>query len=79
MFNRNGPKRFRDLKIRPKLIVLHNLFFLILTAAVYFSVIPAFEQRVEKARTIEISLVSEIFAGDKPPEQLAKIESYDYR
>ena len=80
MSHRNGPpKRFRDLKIRPKLIVLHNLFFLILTAAVYFSVIPAFERRVEKARTIEISLISEIFAGDKPPEQLPKIESYDYR
>ena len=36
---------FGNLKVRPKLIVLHNLFFLILTAAVFFAVPPA-ERRV---------------------------------
>ncbi len=29
-------RRFGDLKVRPKLIVLHNTFFLILACAVYF-------------------------------------------
>jgi signal transduction histidine kinase len=72
-------RRFGDLRIRPKLIVLHNLFFLILTIGVYFTLIPSFERRVERAKTIEISLITEIFAGDKPPLQLPKIESYDYR
>ncbi len=33
-------KAFGNLKIRPKLIVLHNLFFLVLSAAVYLSVSP---------------------------------------
>jgi signal transduction histidine kinase len=72
-------RRFGNLKIRPKLIVLHNVFFLILTAGVYFAVIPPFQGAVERARMIELSLITEIFAGDKPPEQLPKIESYQYR
>ena len=33
-------RAFGNLKIRPKLIVLHNLFFLVLSAAVYLSVSP---------------------------------------
>lgn len=37
--NRLG-KAFGNLKIRPKLIVLHNLFFLVLSIAVYLSVSP---------------------------------------
>lgn len=72
-------KRFADLKVRPKLIVLHNLFFLILTCAVYFTLIPPFERRVAEARTIEISLITQIFSGDRPLARLPKIESYDYR
>ncbi|MGH9674390.1 MAG: sensor histidine kinase [Bryobacteraceae bacterium] len=36
-----GPGRiFGDLKVRPKLMVLHNLFFLVLAASVYFAVVP---------------------------------------
>ncbi len=34
---------FGDLGVRPKLMVLHNLFFLVLSVAVYFSLIPRFE------------------------------------
>lgn len=30
-------KRFGDLKVRPKLMILHNVFFLVLAAALYFS------------------------------------------
>ena len=37
-------KKFADLKVRPKLIVLHNIFFLVLTCAVYFALIPLFER-----------------------------------
>ncbi len=39
-------KLFGNLKVRPKLIVLHNLFFLVLTTAAYFSLIPLYEQLV---------------------------------
>jgi signal transduction histidine kinase len=41
-----GQLRFSQLKIRPKLIVLHNIFFLVLAAAVYFTLIPAISQRI---------------------------------
>ena len=37
---------FDNLNVRPKLIVLHNLFFLVLTCATYFTLIPLFEQQV---------------------------------
>ena len=40
---------------------------------------PSFEQRVSQARTIEISLITEIFASDRPPSRLPRIEAYDYR
>jgi signal transduction histidine kinase len=43
---------FRNLRVRPKLIVLHNLFFLVLTSAVYLSLIPYFEQRILDATEV---------------------------
>ncbi|MEZ5365996.1 MAG: HAMP domain-containing sensor histidine kinase [Bryobacterales bacterium] len=42
------PTRFRDLRIRLKLMVLHNLFFLVLACGVYYSVIPLVEQHLEE-------------------------------
>jgi signal transduction histidine kinase len=45
---------FGDLKIRPKLMVLHNLFFLILSGAVYFALIPVIEQEVRQAEVREL-------------------------
>ena len=43
--HRSLGKLFGDLKVRPKLIVLHNLFFLVLTCAVYFTLVPLVEKR----------------------------------
>ena len=67
-------RTFDNLHIRPKLIVLHNLFFFLLGVSVYFAVIPPFERRVATAKTIEISLITEILATDRPlgckPEKL---------
>ena len=65
-------RTFGNLAIRPKLIVLHNLFFLVLSVSVYFAVIPPFERRVAYAKTIEISLINEIFAADRPLLRLPK-------
>ena len=42
------PPRFRDLRIRLKLMVLHNAFFFVLASAVYYSVIPLVEQHLEE-------------------------------
>src|SRR5262249_18424886 len=52
--------RFSDLKIRTKLIVLHNLFFLILIAGVYFTLIPLFEQMATQAHAREVSLLQQL-------------------
>lgn len=72
-------KRFGDLKVRPKLMVLHNVFFLLLTCAVYFTLIPSFERRVEKARTIEVSLITQLFSTARPLLRLPAMESYNFR
>ena len=42
-------RAFGNLKVRLKLIVLHNFLFLLLALAIYFTVIPLFEQRVAGA------------------------------
>jgi len=67
-----GPRRrplrrlFGDLRIRPKLIVLHNLFFLVLAVSVYFSLIPLIESQIESSRSRETALVREMFAAGMP-------------
>jgi signal transduction histidine kinase len=71
--------RFADLRVRPKLMVLHNLFFLVLTASVYLALIPAFEQRVARAKLIEVSLIAQMFAEGGPALGLPHMASYDYR
>lgn len=50
-------RAFGDLKVRPKLMVLHNFFFLILATSAYFTLIPLFEQQVEQAKAREISIL----------------------
>lgn len=76
----SGRKRFRlvklfgDLKVRPKLMVLHNLFFLVLTCAAYFTLIPLFEQQVSEARSREITLLQKI-ASDSPENLQGQIRA----
>lgn len=56
MPNRNTyslTRSFGDLKVRLKLIVLHNLFFLVLTFSAYFSLIPLFERHVAGTRSLQ--------------------------
>ncbi len=72
-------KLFGDLKVRPKLMTLHNLFFLILAAAVYFSLIPLFEKQVANARARELSIITQIFSADLPLSSFTGMEIYDYR
>jgi signal transduction histidine kinase len=51
---------FGNLKVRPKLMVLHNLFFLVLTCAAYFSLIPLFEKLVADASAREVSIMRQV-------------------
>lgn len=70
---------FGDLKVRPKLIVLHNTFFLILACAVYFSLLPLFEERVAGERLRENSLLIQILYDDRPLPNTPGTELYDFR
>ena len=50
---------FGNLKVRPKLMVLHNLFFLVLTFAAYLALIPLYERLVTGARTREAAALEQ--------------------
>jgi signal transduction histidine kinase len=74
-------KAFGDLKVRPKLVLLHNLFFLVLTLSVYFSVIPVFEDMIAASRQRELAIISQIFRADPSMSNADKgsLEIYNYR
>jgi len=78
VFARFG-RGFGDLKVRPKLMILHNIFFLVLSAAVYLALIPAFERRVAGAADREVSLVTQMFSEGKPLLRLPGMEIYEYQ
>lgn len=84
MFSENpsAPARlFGNLKVRLKLIVLHNLFFLVLTGAAYFSLIPLFEAQIQDAQRREFRLLDEAGRKGLDARLLAEAnkteESYD--
>jgi len=56
-------RRFGDLNVRPKLMVLHNAFFLVLTVAVYISVVEFSERRLQEAAQREVTLVKNAFSA----------------
>jgi len=58
-------RTFGNLKVRPKLMVLHNLFFLVLTCAAYFSLIPLFEKQVAEARGREAVVLEQTPAMER--------------
>lgn len=67
---------FGDLKVRPKLMVLHNLFFFVLTCAAYFTLIPQYETQVADAQARELRILERArAAGGGPVAQLPQ-ESY---
>ena len=72
-------RAFGNLRVRPKLMVLHNLFFLVLALAAYLSLIPLFERQVFEARTHEIALLRHAFSAGVPIESLKSLESHDFR
>ncbi|MEO5952432.1 MAG: hypothetical protein ABIQ44_08225, partial [Chloroflexia bacterium] len=69
---------FGNLGIRPKLLVLHNLFFLVLTIGVYWSVIPLFERRVASAKQREFTLLAQLFTDDGGLPALELMGLYSY-
>jgi signal transduction histidine kinase len=72
-------RMFADLKVRPKLMVLHNLFFIVLAAASYFTLIPLYKQQVLAARDREMAILTQMFRLETPLAKLQGLEIYDYR
>lgn len=60
-------------------MVLHNLFFLVLTASVYFSLLPLLEKRIGDARDRETALIAQMFSEERPLFRLPGFEIYDFR
>jgi signal transduction histidine kinase len=79
-------RNFGALKVRYKLVFLHNLFFLVLSVSVYLSVIPVFSEHIAAARQRELQMVSQIFAAELPMvngkesgEESSELAIYDLR
>ncbi|MCU0246186.1 MAG: ATP-binding protein [Bryobacter sp.] len=71
-------RRFANLRVRPKLMILHNLFFLALALSVYFSLIPLVEKRVLAAKAREIAVVSLLLQQDAPLLRRQGLEAYRF-
>jgi len=71
-------RTFGNLKVRPKLMVLHNLFFLVLTCAAYFTLIPLFEKQVTVAHEREVQILQQTrLAAGEPGERILPEQSYE--
>lgn len=57
---------FSGWRVRKKLALLHNLFFIVLSVSVYLSVIPLFAQHLEAARQRELQMVRDLFTAELP-------------
>lgn len=75
-------RNFGGLKVRYKLVVLHNLFFFVLAGSVYLSIIPVFSQRIAAARQRELHMMAQIFSAELPMsigEESSELAIYDFR
>lgn len=75
-------RNFGALRVRYKLVVLHNLFFFVLAGSVYFSVIPVFSDHIAAARQRELRMMSQIFGAELPlsnGEETPELGPYDLR
>lgn len=75
-------RHFGRLKVRYKLMVLHNFFFFVLAVSVYLSVIPVFSEHISAARQRELQMMSQIFSAELPlhgNEESSELSVYDLR
>ena len=77
--HRSAPLRaFDGLKVRPKLIILHNVFFAVLAISVYFSSIPLLSNQLEATRDREGRLYERMFREGLLTADQAKLDSKIY-
>ncbi len=60
-------------------MVLHNLFFVVLSTAAYFSLIPQYKKQVEDARERELRIITQVFQLELPLSRVEGLEDYNYR
>jgi len=56
---------FGGLNVRRKLVILHNLFFIVLTASVYLSVIPLFSRQIEATKQRETRMIARMIPASE--------------
>jgi len=72
-------RRFGDLRVRYKFMLLHNLFFLVLTSSVYLTLAPFMEHRLQQAQARETSLILDSFRHMTPERGEELLRAYDLR
>jgi signal transduction histidine kinase len=75
-------RAFGGLKVRQKLAILHNIFFLVLAVSVYLSLIPLFASHLEAAKEREFRMVTQVFESDLLRDgnnSVGDLSAYDYR
>jgi len=72
-------RRFGDLRVRYKFMVLHNIFFLLLTLSVYLTLAPFVENRLQQAQARETSLILDSFRRMTPEHGEELLRDYDLR
>ena len=75
-------RAFGGLRVRPKLVLLHNLFFFVLAVSVYLAVIPVFSAHIEDARGRELLMARQIFEAKLPldnPGTQAGLKMFQFR
>jgi C4-dicarboxylate-specific signal transduction histidine kinase len=70
-------KLFARLPIRGKLIVLHNVFFLVLTLSLYFALRAPLSRLAERSAAQEAELVAQLF--EAAPDALRHVNSDHFR
>jgi signal transduction histidine kinase len=72
-------RRFGDLRVRHKFMVLHNVFFMLLTCSVYLILAPFVENRLQQAQARETSLILDSFRHMTPEHGEELLRDYDLR
>ncbi len=71
-------RRIGNMRIRLKLMVFHNVFFLLLTFTIYVSIIPALESRLDGAYQREASLLQLLMVGSMTePNHASILQEYE--
>ena len=69
-------RAFGGLKVRYKLAILHNLFFAVLAASVYVSLIPPFAAQLQSAKERESRMLYEVFSSANASASHADLTAY---